>query len=168
VIRQWTTGQWALRVTMVAGTLLGLSSTALVGPGPSVLLSLVVGVLALTWARLPQSPVGTAALGLVLVWWGVALRDGLHPQALIAAGGLLAAHLAGLLASYGPDELPVDPATVRLWLRRGAAVFALAPATWLVAALLDGTAEPPGIWLAGLAAALAATLVATVAYSAER
>ena len=48
-------------------------------------------------------------MGLVLVWWGLAFRDGLHAAALVAAAGLLASHLPRVLAAYGPDRMAVDP-----------------------------------------------------------
>ena len=40
-------------------------------------------------------------------------------------------------------------------------------AVWALAAGLRGQPEPPGIWVAGVAAAFTATLVATVAFAAR-
>ena len=160
-LRRWTPGQWALRATMVAGVLVALLSTGLVGVWPAWWLVLLVSGLAVGYALLPEASIGTVAMAMVLFWWGLAFRDGLHAQALVAAAGLLAAHLAGLLAEYGPDRMHVDPATVRLWVRRGASVLLLSPAVYLVAVAVRDLPEPPGLWVAGLAVALAA--IGTVA-----
>jgi hypothetical protein len=160
VTRGWTPGQWALRATVVAGVLVALLATGLLGVWPAWWLVVLVAGLAVAFALLPEAPMGTVATGLVLVWWGVAFRDGPHLQALLATGGLLSAHVAAVLTGYGPRDLPPDPATVRLWVVRGAVVFLAAPAVLVVAILLRGRPEPVGIWVAGLAAALVTTVAA--------
>ena len=76
---------------------------------------------------------------------------------------MLAAHLAALVASYGPDALPVSATVVRLWLWRGLGVALVAP---LGVAGGAGRAEVPGsgtVWLLGLAVALSVTVVAAAA-----
>jgi hypothetical protein len=140
--------------------MVALLATGLRGVWPAWWLVLLVAGLASAFSLLPEAPMGTVATGLVLVWWGFAFRDGPHPQALLAAAGLLVAHLAAVLAGYGPRDLPLDPATVRLWAVRGALVFLAAPAVFAVAVLLRGQPEPVGIWVAGLAVALVTTVVA--------
>ena len=158
--RGWTPGQWALRATVVAGLMVALLATGLRGVWPAWWFALLVVGLAVAFSLLPEAPMGTVATGLVLAWWGFAFRDGPHPQALLAAAGLLAAHVAAVLAGYGPRDLPLDPATVRLWAVRGVLVFLAAPAVFAVAILLRGQPEPVGIWVAGLAAALVTTVAA--------
>jgi len=160
VTRGWTPGQWALRATVVAGLMVALLATGLRGVWPAWWFALLVAGLAVAFSLLPEAPMGTVATGLVLAWWGFAFRDGPHPQALLAAAGLLAAHVAAVLAGYGPRDLPLDPATVRLWAVRGVLVFLAAPAVFAVAILLRGQPEPVGIWVAGLAAALVTTVAA--------
>lgn len=167
-LRDLTAGQWALRVTMVAGVMVALLATGLVGVWPAPWLMVLVGALALGYALLPENSVGTVAMGFVLAWWGIAFRDGLHPQALLAAAGLLLAHLAGLLAAYGPARLAVDRATVVLWARRGAAVFVMSPLVYLVAVGVRDLPEPDGLWVAGLGAALVAIGVAAAGLLAGR
>jgi hypothetical protein len=162
MIHNWTPGQWALRVTVVVGLMVALLATGLRGAWPAWWLVILVAGVAVGFSLLPEAPMGTVATGLVLAWWGFAFRDGPHPQALLAAAGLLIAHLAAVLASYGPRDLPLDPATVRLWAVRGALVFLAAPAVFAVATLLRGQPEPVGIWVAGLAAALVTTVTAGV------
>jgi hypothetical protein len=162
-----TPGQAFLRVLILLGPPLALLTTGLVGVRPAGWLVALVLALSVAFAAMPDSPFGTAALLVVVAWWGLAFRDGLHPQAVLAAAGLVAAHVAAVLASYGPGDLPVDRGLVRLWVLRGLAVCASPPAVWALAAGLRGQPEPPGIWVAGLAAAFTATLVATVAFAAR-
>lgn len=158
--RLGTPAQAALRITIVAGVMVALLATGLRGVWPAWWLVVLVAGLAVAFALLPEAPMGTVATGLVLAWWGFAFRGGPYPEALLAAAGLLAAHLAAVVAGYGPRDLPPDPATVRLWAVRGAVVFLASPAVYLVATLLQGQPEPPGIWVAGLAAALVTTVAA--------
>lgn len=163
-MRRWTAGAWALRTSMAAGILLALVATALVGPAPAPWLVVVVAALAVVFARFPESHAGAVAMGVVVVWWGVSLRDSLQPQILIAAAGLLSSHVAGVVSAYGPDDLPVDPATLRRWLWRGAAAFLLAPVLWLAGLVVRDGPEPAGVWVAGLAVALLGTLALTTAF----
>ena len=168
MIAEWSRGQWCLRLVVALAPALALLCTGLAGVWPRAWLVGMVLVLSLLWARRPDTGVGTGALGAVLVWWGLAFRDGLHAWALLSAGLLLAAHVAGLLAAYGPDGLGVDAATVRLWLRRGALVYLPAPALLGAALVLRGRPETPGVWAAGLLAALVAMVVAGLALTRER
>lgn len=157
-------GQAALRLLVLLGPLGALLSTGLVGPAPAWWLLSLVATLSVAFAALPDSPFGTAVMIVVLAWWGISLRDGLHPEAILGAFGLLVAHVAALVSSYGPGVMPVDRQVVRLWAIRGSAVFVSAPVVWAVAAGLRGQPEPAGIWVGGLAAAFAATVVAAVAF----
>lgn len=164
VLRRWTPGQWALKVAMVLGVLGALLTTGLVGVWPDPWLVLLVGLLALGYAVVPETSIGTVAMGLVLAWWGIGLREGLHWQALVAAACLLLAHLAGLVAAYGPDRMAVDPATVLLWVRRGALVFLMAPLVLVLALWVAERPEPGGLWVAGMTAAVAALAVAAALF----
>ena len=160
LMRQWTLAQWTLRGAVVAGVMVGLLATGLSGAWPPSWLVVLVLGLAVGFALLPEAPIGTTVTVLVIAWWGLAFRGGPYPEALLGAAGLLTAHLAALVAGYGPGDLPVELATVRRWAVRGALVFTAAPTVYVVAILLRGQPEPPGIWVAGLAAALATTLAA--------
>jgi hypothetical protein len=166
MIPRWSPGQWVLRAGMVVGLQVALLATVPLGVTPHVPLVLVVAALSLAYARVPEGVYGTVAMGFVIVWWGISLRDALHPWALLAGAGLLASHAAGIVAAYGPDELRIDRATVRLWATRAAAAYLLVPLLGAVALGLRDQPEAPGIWVAGLVSALAATLVAAVAFTA--
>jgi hypothetical protein len=120
-------------------------------------------VLSVGFAAMPESALGTACLGLVVLWWALAPSDGVPLGAIAAALLLLAAHLAAVLLSYGPSGLPVGAAVMTRWLRRGAAVAVAAPLVWLVAVVVDDRPEPPGVWVAGLACAVVLCIVAATA-----
>ena len=121
--------------------------------------------LAVGFAAMPESPFGTACLGLVALWWAQAAGDGVPAGAVPAALLLLAAHVAAVLLSYGPPALPIGTRVMLLWLRRGAVVAVAVPLLWLLAVLVDGQPEPPGIWVAGLGCAIVVCVVAATAVS---
>jgi hypothetical protein len=120
-------------------------------------------VLSVGFAAMPESALGTACLGLVVIWWALAASHGVPAGAIPAALLLLAAHVAALLLSYGPPALPIGGRLLVLWLRRTVAVAVTAPLVWLVAVLVDGQPEPPGIWVSGLACAVVVCVVAATA-----
>jgi hypothetical protein len=160
VTRRWPPGQWLLRALVVAGPLVALFATVPAGATPRWWLVLLVGGLAGLFALLPESAAGPAAYVLVVAWWGVGLRDGVHPAALLAAAGLLASHLAATVAALGPGTLPVDPAVLRRWGLRGLLVLPSAALTLAVVAVVRDQPAPPGLWAVGLAALLAGLVAA--------
>ena len=168
MIRRWTRGQRALRAVVVAGILTALLATGLAGAWPRWWLVVLVGVLAVAFAFYPDSAIGTVAMALVLAWWGVAFRDEVHPQVLVAAVALVVAHVAAVVAAYGPGELAVDPATVRLWARRAGIVVLAAPVVFVAWELAPDGPEDSSLWVIGLAAALVTTLTGGVAWSRGR
>lgn len=151
------------RAVVFLGPVVAVLATGPAGNWPPWWIAGVVVAIAAAAAYDPDSPYGTGAGLVVLGWWAIALEEGLPASILVAAAGLVAAHVAALLASYGPATMPLDAATLRLWLGRTALVLVTVPAAWALAVLLRGEPEQPGIWLLGAAAALVATLVATAA-----
>jgi hypothetical protein len=90
--------------------------------------------------------------------------------ALVAAAGMLAAHLAALVVSYGPSRLPLAPGVVRLWASRGLVLLLTAPVVWLLARAVRELPESGTVWVLGLAVAVSVVVVAiaaTQAISAE-
>jgi hypothetical protein len=152
----------ALRAVLLVAPLLAVLSA---GPQdwPRGWVVALVLALSVGFAAMPESMLGTACLGLVVVWWALAARDHVPLTALLAAALLLAAHVASVLLSYGPPALPVGGRLLRLWLRRAMVAGAAVPLVWAVAVLLDGQPEPPGVWLAGLGCAIVVCVVAAVA-----
>jgi hypothetical protein len=158
--RQWTRGQWALRLVVLTGPLVAVVARGLATGWPPLWLVLLVAALAAGWALAPESVIGAVALLVVGFSWATGLDGRLPAAALLAAAGMLAAHLAALVASYGPGALPASAPVVRLWVRRGVLVFLVAPAVW---ALGRGVEELPvsgTVWVVGLVVSLSVTLVA--------
>lgn len=160
MIREWSRGQWALRAVVAAGPPAALLLTGAAGSaGPPLWVVVPVLALALAHARWPESPAGTLAAGIAVAAWVLVPDDPSAARALavavVAAVALVAAHVAALVAAQGPDGVGVDPATVRLWMRRAAVVCLLAPLVAGVAAGLRGRHESIWLWMAGLAVALA-------------
>ncbi|ANH37768.1 hypothetical protein I601_1329 [Nocardioides dokdonensis FR1436] len=155
-------GQWVVRALVaVLPTAAGLCTLG-AGEAPSAWFVALVLVLGVGWAVFPESAAGATVLVLVIAWWGIGLRDGLDPWALPAALALLTAHVAATIAAYGPAGMPVDPALARLWARRAGLVYLAAPLTFALAVAVRDVAPPAGIWVAGLAAVLGASTVASV------
>lgn len=153
----WSRGQWVLRVLIVVGVLGALLATAFDGPWPALWLILATAASAAVWAAFPESAAGAVALGLVITWWGIGLDQGLTWWCLLAVAGLLLAHVAALLASYGPGEQPVVRAAVVRWAARGLLLLALAALVLVTLRWLGGDAPadaPAGVWLSGTACAV--------------
>ena len=166
VWRSWTLGQWVLRVVMVVGPLVALfARTPSLGAPPTwgVIVVLVLGV---GWTLLPESVIGAVTLLAVGFSWASSGTTDVSAWVLVAALGLLAAHLAALVASYGPPRLPVDPGATRLWALRGAGLFGGAVAVWLVARAVAELPDSPTVWVVGLVVALSVVVVAAGAIQA--
>jgi len=159
-----TRGRLVLRGIILVGPILALLAARPTDlpHGWFVVLTLV---LSLGFAAMPESPLGTLCLGLVVFWWALAAADGVPANAIPAAVLLVTTHLAAVLLSYGPPSLPIGAVLIRRWLRRGLGVVVAAPLVWLVAIVVDDQPEPPGIWVAGLACAVVVCVVAATAVS---
>ncbi|WP_243058035.1 hypothetical protein [Nocardioides sp. SR21] len=155
--------QIALRALVLLGPVVAVLATGPAGNWPPWWIAGAVAAAAAAAAWDPDAPYGTGAGLGVLGWWAIALEDSLPASILVAALALVTAHVAGVLASYGPSTMPIDAATVALWVRRGALVLVTVPAAWVLALLLRGEPEQPGIWLLGALAAFVATAAATAA-----
>ena len=101
-----------------------------------------------------------ALLGVVVAWWGIAFRGVDHPAVLAAAACVLATHLCLTIASYGPPSLPVSRPLVLLWVRRGVLVYLPVPLLYLLALAIRGEPAPPGMWVIGMLAVGAASVIA--------
>jgi len=160
----WPLSQLVARLLIMLGPMVGLLAAAAADLPPPGWVTALVVVLAIGWAFMPESLLGTLCLAVVLAWWGVADFQAVPAEALVAALGLLVAHVAAVVTAYGPPELAIDTPTVRLWLTRGAAVFTTAPIVWMLAVLMGDQPEPPGVWIAAMVAVVVAAILATVAF----
>ena len=161
--RIWSPGQWALRAVVLLGPVLALVAR---GPSLGAPKPWVVGVVLLLgvgWALTPESFVGCVVLLVVGFSWVSAHEAEVPVGALVAAFGLLAAHLAALVVSYGPSQLPINAGVVRLWIVRGVMLLAAAPVVWALARTVDGLPASGSVWVAGLVVAVSVVVVATAA-----
>ena len=164
MIRRFPGGGWALRLVIFLGPIVALLAASPQGRTPPTWLVVVVGIFSFAFAVMPEHYVGNGALAIVVAWWTVEMEDGLPLSSIAAAAALLAAHLAGPLASYGPARLAPDAGAVLLWARRGVRVWTIAPLTWLVVDAEAGRATSASYWVIGLAAGLAMAVLATALY----
>jgi hypothetical protein len=165
--RGWTRGQWALRLVIVLGPLVAvLARTPALG-APSPWFVALVLVLAAGWAVLPESVIGSVALLVVGLSWASQETATVPAGALLAAFGMIAAHVASLVASYGPPRLPVDPRVVRLWALRGLAVFGAGVLVFVLARTVARLPASASVWVVGLVVALSVIVVAAAAIQAS-
>lgn len=160
---------WTLRGVVALAPVAAVLLTAAAGPAPEAWFVVALAALSAGWAVFPESAVGLAVLGLPLAWWGTGPDgDPLHPVVVAAAGCLVAAHVAALLASYAPAPTPVPRRLLLRWTRRGLAVLAPVPVLLGGAWLLRGDADVAGAWSAGLVGAVVVTALCLVALRADR
>lgn len=145
-----TRAQLVLRATVLITPALALVAV----PGRTPLWQLLLAVLlgCVAW-RTPDSLIGLAVLTLVGWRWVAVADGGLPAVALLSVGCLVAFEVASVLAAYGPPELELQPALVRLWL--GRAVIMLAPAVVVLCAgrAVIGTEGSAALWFVGVATA---------------
>jgi hypothetical protein len=154
--------QWALRAAIVAGLVGALLAPGLDGALPQPWLLGVGAVLALGAATEPEHDAATAACCWVLIVWVVTDPDHIGPAAVLAAGGLVLAHVAAALTAYGPTRMSPDRRLVLLWLRRGALVLVPSALVAVVGSVLPAPSGTAGVWLWVVGAVLVAGLAAGV------
>ncbi|WP_296605214.1 hypothetical protein [Nocardioides sp.] len=163
----WARSQLVLRALVLVGPVVAVLVSGPAGHGPPWWLVLVVAALSGASGWFADATFAVAPLLVAVGWWAAALGATTSAWLLVAAGALVVAHVAGLLASYGPPTMPVDRAVTRLWVRRGVLVLLTAPVAWAAVLLLDDQPEQPGIWVLGVGVACLATVAATVALRTE-
>ena len=123
--------QFALRSVVGLGAAVVLVAAA--GAGAAVPVwhaATLLGLAALT-ACWPDSSAGTLLLvGAAYVWAGT--PESLSPWVLVAAAGMVFAHLAAQVAALGPAPLKVDSTQVSRWAVRAALVWISAAVTWVM------------------------------------
>jgi hypothetical protein len=159
--RGWTLGQWVARLVVVAGSLLALFARTPSMGAPLAWTVVMVLALAVGWALFPESVVGAVTLLVVGFSWASGDTVDVPVGALVAALGMIAAHLAAVVASYGPSRLPIDPGAARLWTLRGAALFGASVAVWVLARVVAELPDSGSVWVFGLVVALSVVVVAT-------
>lgn len=90
----------------------------------------LLGLAALT-ACWPDSSAGTLLLvGSAYVWAGT--PESLTPWVLVAAAGMVFAHVAALVAATGPATVKVDSVQLNRWAVRAALVWVSAAVAWVM------------------------------------
>jgi hypothetical protein len=156
------TSVWVLRALAALGPLVALWSAAPAGFVPSPFVVGVVAIASIAYALRPEHFSGPVVMVVVLLWWALSVGSAMPVGSLVAAAGLVAAHVAGVLLGYGPPTMPVDADLTLLWVFRGAATWLAAPVVWFAADAYSGHATPTSFWLVGLATALVGAVVAAV------
>lgn len=155
VWRTWSRSQVVCRAVMAVLPIVAM----LVAPvRPTLLVVMVIAVVSVLWAALPELAAGPVVLLLVMVWWTLAVPDPVQPRVLAAALALSGAHVAGLLAAYGPARVELDGRLVLVWVRRSVLAFVAAPVAYAAVVLLDD----PSTRMWPLAVAVLAVLVLVV------
>lgn len=137
--RSWTRSQVVVRVLVAVLPTLALTIAPGRQPGPMVLL-VVAGSVA--WAVFPELAAGPIVLLSVMAWWAVKVPDPVRPSVLAAALFLSGAHVAGLLAAYGPVRAALDRRLVLVWVRRTLLGFLVAPVAYAAVVGLDEDSTP--------------------------
>jgi hypothetical protein len=119
------------------------------------LLSIGLVALALNAALVPDSAAPLFTILALGGFWAVYVPETLSVWTLVAAADLVVLHLACTVASYGPPQLVLEPAMLRLWGVRGAVLLAGTTTVWVAARVLARLAvEPSGLLTAAALAVL--------------
>lgn len=135
------------------------------GHVPPLWVGVGIVVLAVSFAVWPDSLAGTCALAAVVAWWALALRSGLTPWCMPAAGLILMAHVAGAIAAYGPAGLAIEPVLARLWVRRSTVVALVIPFSYAAALALRSAPDFSLVWPTAMLAVTAALVAAATLVS---
>jgi hypothetical protein len=145
--------QVVVRSLVLLGAMTTLVAVQAAGSRPALWVQLVVTGLAVLLAVRPDSSGGAVLLVGVAYLWAT-VPDPLSPLVLLAAGGLVLAHVAALVAGQGPASMRVDPRQAGLWLARGVLLWLAAAAVWGLTWLADGWPAGRLAYAAGLTALL--------------
>lgn len=135
VARIASPGQWLTRAVVVLAPLVVLLAAGLAGAQLRWWFVAVIVAGGLTAAVQADSHAAGVTLFLLMVfwWWSVPSASGV--PVLVAAAAVIALHVAGTLAAYGPSTLELDADLVRLWVRRGLLLWAVSVAAWVAGRL---------------------------------
>ena len=153
--------QFALRGLVLFGVAAALAAAQSAGarPGPWEL-GVVFGLTAVTAIR-PESIAGVGMLAGAAYVWALA-PETLSPLVLVAAAGMILAHLSALVAAQGPARMGVDPTQVLRWAARGLLLWLTAAVVWGLSVLVVDLPQRR------LAYALGLTVLSVIALAATR
>ena len=123
--------QVVLRCVVGAGAVTVLVAAAEAGSAVPLWQQVTLLGLAVLTACWPDSSAGTLLLlGAAYVWAGT--PESLTPWVLVAAAGMLFAHLAAMVAATGPPALKVDSVQASRWAARAASVWIASAVAWVM------------------------------------
>lgn len=101
---------------------------------------------------MPDSGFPLAWMTAATLLWVASMPDPLEVSLLVAAADLVVVHLACTVAAYGPPELTVPAALLRLWLARAALMMSMAALLWLATRVFTALDVPASgvVFSAGL------------------
>lgn len=138
----------ALRVLTVAPVALTLGALHLVAPDTPWWPSLLILLMAVVAAELPDSAVGMVTLGTLVLWWLVAAGEPAIWWALLVSACGLVFHAALAHASAGPPGATPTLATVTALSGRCGVVLLVTAGIALVVDVAEEWGEPPAVTVA--------------------
>lgn len=159
-MRDWSTSQLMARLVLLTGPLLALLPAPDAIPYVAWPCSALLGVAAARW---PDGQAGLGAVALVVVVWALAPGDELPASVLLSAVVLVVFHVAGVLASYAPAQLPLGRDLLSQWALRTLGLCAVAGGVFALSRLLQGAGSPAIAWGAGVGAAVLLMVAGRVA-----
>jgi len=149
--------QLALRGGVLLGALAVLAAAHRTGDAPGAWPTALLLGLALLAACRPDSTSGLAFLLAALLVWARTPDSG-GPWTLLAAAGMVLAHVSLLVAAHGPATLPVDRRQLHTWSVRGSLVWLAAAGVWALARVLPQLPDDRLALAAGLLVVAGAVL----------
>ena len=153
--------QLTLRTLTLIGVAAAIVAAQAAGARPRLWEQGIVLGLAVITAHRPESLAGVGTLAGAAYIWALA-PETLSPLVLLAAAGLILAHLSALVAAQGPARMRVEGVQVRRWAARGLLLWLAAAVVWaLTVAVVDLPQRR-------LAYALGLTVLTVIAVAATR
>jgi len=121
--------QLTLRTLVVLGAAAAVVAAQAAGAGVGPWEQGLVFLLAVITVIRPESVAGVGLLAGAAYVWALA-PETLSPLVLVAAAGMILAHVSALVAAQGPAGMAVDGAQVRRWAARGLLLWLVAAAVW--------------------------------------
>jgi hypothetical protein len=148
--------QLALRALVAAGAVLLPLLVLLAGGAPAPFLTVLVLLLGLAAALVPDSVLPLLWTLAAVGQWAVEipLQRSLDGFVLLLAADLVLVHVCCTLCGYGPPSLSVPTALRRAWAGRAAVLLAAAALTWLSLLAIGLLALGPDALLTGAALGL--------------
>ena len=153
--------QLALRTGVVVGAMTAVVAAQAAGARPNAWEQVLVLALAVLTALRPESVAGVGLLCAAAYTWSLA-PETLSPLVLLAAAGMVLAHVSALVAAQGPARMRVDPDQVRTWGRRALLLLTAALVVWVLGAAMADLPQRRLVYALGLTTLIALAVATTV------